>query len=84
MPIVIHADICHPFVQYALSDAVKLAEGHAALCLEPAPQTLEEVREVIQGMVKNADHLWLTGNAALDVLDAAIDGRDLQSDARYC
>jgi hypothetical protein len=35
-------------------------------------------------MAKRASHLWCTGMAALDVLDAAIDGRDLRQSCRLC
>lgn len=52
--------------------------------MEPEPKNLIEVRETIEDMAKRASHLWCTGMAALDVLDAAIDGRDLRQSCRLC
>lgn len=76
-------NVRHPFTDYSLADAVQLARGHRSLCLQPEPATLEEVREVIREMSRRADFLWMTGMAALDVLDAIIDGRDLRADCRF-
>ena len=75
-------DIKHPFAQYTLSQAVALAKQTAMLRDDPAVTSLSEAREAIQGAVKRSDHHWITGYAALDVLDAAIDGRDLSKDCR--
>jgi len=74
--------INHPYADYSLVDAARLACGQRKMSLQPGPTTLEGVREVIRDMISRAPFNWITGQAALDVLDAAIDGRDLQKDCR--
>lgn len=74
--------IKHPYTEYSLAEALGLAVGHRQLCLKPAPTSLEEAREVIREMADVSGFNWITGKAALDVLDAAIDGRDLTNDNR--
>lgn len=76
-------EVKHPFTQYSLADAVSLAVGNAQTFFHPVPVTLEQVREHIQGMMDRSGHNWLTGYAALDVLDAAIDGKNLEEDCRF-
>lgn len=76
--------IRHPYAEYGLDDAVRLAVDTKRMRMEPEPKTLIEVRETIEDMAKRASHLWCTGMAALDVLDAAIDGRDLRQSCRLC
>lgn len=76
-------DIKHPFTKYALSDAVELAVSNAEMFKHKVPTTLEEVRSYISDMQSRAGHQWLTGYAALDVLDAAIDGKDINKDCRF-
>ncbi|BDT74117.1 hypothetical protein os4_36700 (plasmid) [Comamonadaceae bacterium OS-4] len=73
-----NADIKHPFANYKLSDAVLLARHTAHLRNCKPLHSLVDAREVIQTAASSAGHLWITGNCALDVLDAAIDGKDLQ------
>lgn len=75
-------NIKHPFSEYTLSDAVALAKQTADMRGDPALTDLIDARNVIQQAVKRADHHWITGYTALDVLDAAIDGRDLNSSSR--
>lgn len=70
-------EVKHPFTDYTLAEAVKLAVGHAEAFFHKRPETLVEVRAYIQGMTDRVNHNWLTGAAALDVLDAAIDGVEL-------
>lgn len=77
-------DLSHPFAEYTLKDAVRLAISHSQLISQPAPSSLEDVRKVIQQMWETANHLWTTGMAALDVLDAACDGRNLKHSCRLC
>lgn len=72
----------HPFADYSLENAVQLAIDTQGILMKPAPTNLAEVREVIAGMEKRATRPWVTGMAALDVLDAAIDGRDLSQSCR--
>lgn len=76
--------IRHPYAEYCLGDAVRLAVDYKRLRMEPEPKTLIEVRDVIVDMANRASHLWCTGMAALDVLDAAIDARDLRKSCRLC
>lgn len=75
-------DIRHPYADYSIAEAVQLAITHRDLCLLPKPTTLQEAREVVRSMAVRAPFNWLTGLAALDLLDAAIDGRDLTRDCR--
>lgn len=75
-------EIKHPYADYSLTDALHLATGHRNLCLKPAPTTLEEAREVVKEMEVRCGFNWITGKTALDVLDAAIDGRDLTQSSR--
>lgn len=58
------------------------ADSHRQLILQPPPASLEEARDVVKLMMSTACHAWITGMAALDVLDAAIDGRDLAESCR--
>lgn len=75
-------EIKHPFADYCLTDALHLATGNRSLCLKPAPTSLEEAREVVREMQARSSFTWITGMTALDVLDAAIDGRDLAQSSR--
>lgn len=77
------ADVRHPYTKYSLSDAVELAVSSAKVFERPIPKTLEQVREHIKGMADRSGHNWLTGAAALDVLDAAIDDKDLSAGCRF-
>lgn len=76
-------EVKHPFTQYSLADAVRLAVSNAQTFDRPIPETLEQVRGHIQAMADRSGHNWLTGYAALDVLDAAIDGKNLEEDCRF-
>lgn len=76
------ANIHHPFADYTLADAVKLANNNRNLNLLPPVESLSEAREVVQAMVNRAGFLWITGMAALDVLDAAIENRELDESCR--
>lgn len=80
MPLDDLPEIKHPFTNYTLADAVKLAVSSAKLFDQRVPATLTEVREYIKQMANRCSHVWLTGAAALDVLDAAIDGKQLSID----
>lgn len=73
----------HPYTQYTLADAVSLAVENAKTFDRKVPQNLEEVREYIKDMASRSGHNWMTGAAALDVLDAAIDGKNLREDCRF-
>lgn len=72
-------DIHHPHMIFTLSDAVTLATDDAKKFKLAVPTSLVEVRDHIMKMQSRADcqSHWLQGHAALDVLDAAIDGRDI-------
>lgn len=75
-------DVRHPHMIYTLEDAVMLAVENARTFQRPVPSTLSEVRDCIRDMQSRMDHQWLTGYAALDVLDAALDGRNIAKEGR--
>ena len=75
-------ELQHPHAQFTVRDAVELAQGACAEDQKPRPRTLREVRAAIQVRSDGLPHIWLQGMAALDVLDAAIDGRDLAESSR--
>lgn len=77
-----HADIKHPFAAYRLSDAVQLANAITKLQNCNPVASLAEAREVTELSASACNHTWLTGASALDVLDAAIDERDLAKSCR--
>ena len=72
----------HPHTDYSLEEAVQLAVDRRRLCFSSEPANFIEVRETIKEMAERAGFNWLTGAAALDVLDAAIDGIDLNKGSR--
>lgn len=71
------SDINHPTRELSLSQAIKIANGIANLRCEAAPYDLQEARALFADQLKRTDHVWITGLAALDLLDAAIAGRDI-------
>jgi hypothetical protein len=77
-------DVKHPYSDYRLSDALRLAQNlaqlHAVGRIEL--KSAEQARQVIKDSLASAGHLWITGMTALDVLDAAIDGKDLLKKTR--
>lgn len=75
-------NVRHPFADYTLTDAVRLANNNRSLNLLPPVQSLGEAREVVQHMASHAGFTWITGMVALDVLDAAIENRDLRASCR--
>lgn len=75
-------DIKHPYKEYRLSDAVQLAVSLASLRRQAPVTSLQLAREVVQDELSVAACSWITGYVAMDVLDAAIDGRDLHNDSR--
>lgn len=75
-------EIKHPYAEYKLSDAVLLARHTANLRNCKPVHSLIDAREVIKEASARSQHLWITGNCALDVLDAAIDGKDLSLRSR--
>jgi hypothetical protein len=77
-----YVDIQHPYTKYSLGEAVAWAINNAQLFGRTKPSTLIEVRDYCLKIQSRMDHQWLTGYAVLDVLDAAIDGRDLKSNSR--
>ncbi|MFL1449133.1 hypothetical protein ACI77O_12130 [Pseudomonas tritici] len=76
-------DASHPFTKYCLTDAVALANDNRNLNLLEPVTSIQEARDVIRVMANRAGCNWQTGMAAMDVLDAAIDKRDLMVDSRY-
>ena len=78
-----YQDVRHPFTNYSLGDAIALAINNAKTFGRKSPTSLREVRDYIAGLMQRTDHQWLTGYAALDVLDAAIDGKDIRQNHRF-
>jgi hypothetical protein len=72
-----HAEVSHPYSAYKLSEAVKMARG-----FDEEVNSLVEARTLITDTARKCGFTWITGAVALDVLDAAIDGRDLLKDCR--
>jgi len=77
-----YKNIKHPFTNYSLGEAIALAINNAKMFGKKSPASLREVRDYIADMMQRVDHQWLTGYAALDLLDAAIDGKDISKDHR--
>jgi uncharacterized protein YlxP (DUF503 family) len=77
-----HTNIKHPYVEYSLADAIRLANAEQVLKRASPVASLKEARDIVKSMVPTFKHNWITGANALDVLDAAIDGRDLATDNR--
>ena len=77
-----HDNLKHPYEDYCLADAVRLANAEQSLGFKPKVTSLVQAREIVNAMFKTMAHNWITGYCALDVLDAAIDGRDLMTDNR--
>lgn len=78
-----YQNIQHPFTNYSLGEAIALAVNNAKMFGQKVPTTLRETRDYISDMMQRMDHQWLTGYAALDVLDAAIDGKDITKECRF-
>jgi hypothetical protein len=78
-------DVKHPYYDYRLSDALQLAQNLAQLRATERIEltSAEQARQVIKESLASAGHVWITGMAALDVLDAAIDGKDLLNNNRF-
>ena len=74
-------EFAHPYTNYTVADAVDLVESTTRLFGGDMPKSLQDVRTRIVGMLQRCKHQWITGYAALDVLDAVIDGHDLR---QYC
>ena len=75
-------DLRHPYSDYTLKQAIRLATSTAYFAELEVPKNLPEVRRFISDMLKRSDHNWITAMVALDLLDAAIDGRDLTKSCR--
>lgn len=75
-------DIKHPYKEYRLSDAVQMAVGLASIRRREPVTSLQLAREVVQDELSVCGFSWITGYVAMDILDAAIDGRDLHNDSR--
>ncbi len=74
--------ISHPYSEYTAADAINLANGNRSLNILPPVVSLREAREVVKDMLDRAESNWITGLVAMDVLDAAIDNRDLKLSCR--
>lgn len=58
-----------------------MARGIASIRGEKV-DSLVDARTLIESSARNSGHNWITGAVALDVLDAAIDCRDLSTSCR--
>jgi|GEM_PF-1142259 len=76
------AAISHPYAEFSAADAVTLANSHQRLNKLSPVSTVNEAREVVADMARRIAFNWETGKAALDVLDAAIDGLDIAKNCR--
>jgi len=74
-------DIKHPYSKYKLSDAVALAMNIASISGESV-KSMVEARAVVDRSRKSCDHTWITGDVAMDLFDAAIDGFDIAMGTR--
>jgi hypothetical protein len=77
-----HLNIRHPYEDYCLADAVLLANAEQSLGFKPKVESLAQAREVVKVAFKKMKHNWITGCCSLDVLDAAIDSKNLKTDNR--
>lgn len=73
---------CHPHCDLTLTHTIKLAQQEARMFGLPNPNSLEDVRSQFKRAFQNAGFVWITGMAALDLLDAVIDGKDIRKHAR--
>lgn len=78
----VQQEIKHPYADYKLSNAVALAKQLDSSAFDAPTASLVDARDVIAHVVAQIQHQWITGYCALDVLDAAIDGRDLTTNCR--
>lgn len=76
--------IRHPHTEYTLADAVEMVVGNCRLFGRAEPVSLQQVRDELERMHAEVSHTWLTVRAGLDVLDAALDGKDLNVGNRIC
>ncbi len=65
-------ELRHPHYDLTLIDAVELANGIASVRLTTPPATLTEARALIKDALERTTHVWITGTAALELLDTAI------------
>lgn len=65
-------DISHPHYALTLTQVVAIANGIASHREEAPPSTLVEARALIQQASDRTSHLWITGIAALELLDTAV------------
>ena len=73
----LHEPLFHK-LRYAISLARKVSD----LDLQSAPQSPQEVRALVTDLAGDSGVNWITGQVALVLLDAAIDGRNLLNDPR--
>lgn len=74
-------EVRHPYSDYTLKEAVNLAVSSAKNFGLPLPVNLNDVREWFREGVSRGSHVWITGLVALDLLDAAIDGKDIKQNS---
>jgi hypothetical protein len=64
-------DIKHPLSNLRLSDVVLIARNAAANRRQPPPASLDEVAAIIADLRHHMGHVWITGEHATDLLEAA-------------
>lgn len=69
-------DLHAPGTALSLKEAVSIVNSHAVLLREELPETVEQARDMIVMLRKNTPHEWLTGDAALAVLNAYLGTTD--------
>lgn len=77
-----YEDIQHPYTDFSLGQTIALAVNNAKAFFRKEPKNLQEVRDYFQDQITRVGHQWITGYAALDLLDAAIDGKDIRKNSR--
>jgi hypothetical protein len=78
-----YQNVIHPRCNFSVGEAIALAINNAMWLNRRKPTTLQEVRDYICEMFDRVGCNWLTGLAALDVLDAVIDGKVINQSCRY-
>ena len=76
-------DVRHPYIEYSLSEAVNLVDNERRYAGLPKAANLGEVRDTLGLMLHTSGFMWITGMAAMDLVDAAL-GRDLRGNSRIC
>ncbi len=69
-------NIKHPHSSVDLEHAIRIAQNKVPMG-EPTLKTLQEVRDMLQAQLDNYDFVWLTGESAIELVDAAIQNKPI-------